>query len=126
MKITDKIKTYEDACKDLNIDPIENLPFKEVATPDQKAINAFAKLIIIVKALNEGWTPDWKNSSQWKYYPWFRMGGSVGSGFSFGGSVYDYSSSGLGSRLVLKNDELATYVGNQFKELYEDWMVVTA
>lgn len=126
MNITDKIKTYEDACNHLNIDPIENLPFKEATTADQKAINALTKLTIIVRALNEGWTPDWKDSRQLKYYPWFRMNGSVGSGFSFYVSVFVLSDSYLGSRLVLKNAELANHIGNQFLDLYEDWMVMAA
>ena len=38
---------------------------------DMRDLTAFLKLRIITAALNQGWAPDWTNSNEWKYYPWF-------------------------------------------------------
>jgi hypothetical protein len=116
--IMDQVKTYEDACKLLGIDPQERLPFEDPGSKDDAAINAYAKIFIISKALNEEWTPDWKNSSQPKYYPWFDM--QAGSGFSYDGCVNSRSGSCVGSRLCFKSRELAEYAGKQFLSIYKD------
>ena len=85
-----KIKTFEDACKALNLDPEQVLPIVSgVPEKHQKAIVSHAKLVIIAEALNEGWQPDWNDSGEWKYYPWFRM--SSGSGLAYYGCVSHYS-----------------------------------
>lgn len=51
-KITDKIKSYEDAYELLGED--DDLPY-----PNPK--NKKQKLETIIRALNEGWAPDWSN-----------------------------------------------------------------
>jgi hypothetical protein len=114
--IMERVKTYEDACKVLGLNPSDQLP--STNSKDAAAIIAYAKLFIIARALNEGWVPDWNNSSQYKYYPWFDM--RAGSGFSndvYGGS---YTTSGVGSRLCFKSEELARYAGKQFLSIYKD------
>ncbi|MBE2229985.1 MAG: hypothetical protein IAE96_05005 [Chitinophagaceae bacterium] len=118
-----KIKTFEDACKALNMDPEQVLPVVS-AMPEkhQKAIVSHAKLVIIAEALNEGWQPDWTDDDQWKYYPWFRM--DSGSGLAYVGYGSRCSTSLVGSRLCFKTSELAEYAGNQFKELYEDYFLL--
>lgn len=117
------IKTFEAACKKLKLDPAKVLP-KVSGMPKhhQDAIVAHAKLVIIAEALNEGWKPDWTNSDQYKYYPWFDM--ESGSGLSFGGCVCDDSVSGVGSRLCFKTKELAEYAGKQFVLLYTQYFVL--
>ena len=94
----------------------------------QKAITAHCKLIIIAEALNEGWTPDWSNDEEWKYYPWFDLEESLkkepGSGLSYGGCDIDGSLSTVGSRLAFKTRELAKYAGEQFSVLYEDYFLI--
>lgn len=123
-KITDRVKTFEDACRLLHIDPNDALPPRvgKVMEPDMKSIAAYTKLIIIARALNEGWVPDWKNSGQYKYYPWFDL--SSGSGLSY--YVYDgrYAHSGVGSRLCFKSSELAEYAGKQFINIYTDFFII--
>ena len=114
-----KIKTFEDACKALNLDPEQVLPdVSGMPEKHQKAIVSHAKLVIIAEALNDGWKPDWTDDDQLKYYPWFRM--DSGSGLAYLGFDYGYSYSRVGSRLCFQTRELAEYAGNQFKELYED------
>ena len=118
-----KIKTFEDACKALNIDPSKALlDVSGMPVHHQKATIAHAKLVIIAEALNEGWKPDWKNSSEWKYYPWFRMSSGSGLAYYVCGTHSSYSP--VGSRLCFKSSDLAEYAGEQFKDLYEDYFLL--
>jgi hypothetical protein len=114
--ITDKIKTFEDACKAVGTDPA-SLEFT-IGTPDEQA---YKKIKVIVRALNEGWTPDWKDDDEWKYYPWFDF--SSGSGLSYYGYDNRCSNSFVGSRLCFKSSELAEYAGKQFIDLYTQFMI---
>lgn len=126
MKITGIIKTFEDACAALAIDPALVDRFPNTENDLLKGMKAFDKLLIIAEALNEGWQPDWNNSGEHKYLPWFDMRSkNVGSGLglSFGGCGYDCSTSAVGSRLVFRASELAKYAWEQFPEIYADAFV---
>nr|WP_299385561.1 hypothetical protein [Allomuricauda sp.] len=121
----ENIKTFKDACKVLGLDSDKVLPdFGPFPEKHRKAIEAHAKLVIIAEALNDGWVPDWGNYDQWKYEPWFDMGGSSGSGFAC--CVCDgwHSGSTCGSRLCYKSRELAEYAGKQFIELYRHYLLI--
>jgi hypothetical protein len=122
--IMDRVKTFEDACKELNINPAHYLTIEtcEGITGDIKSILAYGKLIVISKALNEGWKPDWTNAGEYKYYPWFDL--SSGSGLSYGGCDGQYSSSYVCSRLCFKSRALAEYAGKQFTEIYKDFFII--
>lgn len=74
-KITDKIKTFEDACKHLGIDPNNFFTiswYSQGISDEYNSIVNYAKAVIVAKALNEGWYPDWSDENQYKYYPYFR------------------------------------------------------
>lgn len=119
-KVTERIKTYEDACAELGITPIdESTLSKNGFTKDEIA---YRKIKTITQALNECWKADWTDENQKKWTPWFR---SVSSGFVFSYSYYLSSSAtaGNGSRLCFKSDELATYAGKQFVDLYKEFIV---
>lgn len=118
-----KIKTFEQACKKLGYDPVKVLP-KVGTMPKhhQDATVAHAKLVIITEALNDGWKPNWKDSNEWKYYPWFDM--SSPSGPAFHGCDGWFSFSLVGSRLCFKSEELAEYAGKQFQKLYRQYFVL--
>jgi hypothetical protein len=118
--VTERIKTFEDACRELGITKIE-LGITGM-DEDVASINAYAKLIIIAKALNEGWKPDWADSSQYKYIPWFEE--KSGFGLSYVGyGIWDANTS-VGSRLCYKNREIAIYAANHFKDLYNDYLTI--
>jgi len=126
MKITEQIKTFEDACKVLGLDPAQVDQFPNTQNDLLKGILAFTKLLIIAEALNEGYQPDWNNSNEYKYQPWFDMRSKkVGSGLglSFHAFGYDSSFSIVGSRLVYRSSELAQYAWDQFPEIYADAFV---
>ena len=124
MDIKDKVKSFEDACKVLDITPsvpvVTGIPEKY-----QKPLIANYQLMVIAEALNEGWTPDWSNGEWDKWYPWFDMDNSSSAGrFSFNDSDYLRSYSYVGSRLCFKSEELADYAGTQFLELYRELFVI--
>jgi hypothetical protein len=122
------IKTFEGACKVLGHDPVKVLP-KVTGFPKahQKALIASAKLIIINEALNfvdngkKKWVPDWNNTSEGKYYPWFWMDKP---GFRLYVCSYDISLTFVGARLVYRTRALAEYAAKQFGSLYKDLMVL--
>jgi len=124
--IMDRIKTWDDVCDELGLDADTILPYMVPKSEDEKAINAFTQLNYIRQVLNEGWVPNWDDSSEYKYTPWFDMRGtSGGSGFSFSDfDCYDFTYSYVGSRLCYKSEELAKYAGTQFVEVYKALFII--
>ena len=129
MKKLNQLKTFEDACKVEGLNPEVVIgAFQGLSGSDRDPIIAFAKLLIIVRVANRlcnngaSWTPDWSNYKEYKYYPWFEMRGS--SGFRF--HDYDgwHSRSHVGSRLCFISREAAEYIGQQFQDLYKQFMVI--
>jgi len=118
-KITDRVKTYADACAEIGANPMDEDELKEMGFTDDEI--CYRKIKTITRALNEGWIPDWNNSNQYKWAPYFDLSSS---GFVFNATYYRYTSAyaGNGSRLCFKSDELATYVGKQFTELYKGFI----
>ena len=112
LPITDRVKSFEDACSVLGITP-ESVLNKG----DAKDEVAYKKIKVIVCALNEGWKPDYNDANQAKYYPYFNHSGG---GFSYNTWNSHYDHSNVGSRLLLKSSTLVTYSGNQFLDIYKD------
>lgn len=111
-KITDQVKTFEDACAVLGI-----MPFNPTGTADEVA---YIKLKTIIKALNEGWVPNWDDMDEKKYCPWWIMEG----GFSLDDVRYRCGYSFVSSRLCFKSEELAQYAAKQFHELYKEYFTL--
>ena len=118
--ITERVKSVEDAIKELGNDDVEVIQLNRMKSIGlQNHIIGNQELIVIAKALNEGWQPDWQNDNQYKYFPWFDMDDSSSAGrFSFCGSDYQRSGSFVGSRLCFKSRELSNYAENQFEDIY--------
>lgn len=123
------IKTFEDACRKMNVDPAE-LPVVPKSREDLKKriINDY-KLCIIYEAINNGWTPDWTNWNQYKYFPWFEVKATkaLSSGFGFSLSNYRYSGThaSVGSRLCTDTSDKAKYIAKQFEQEYLDYLLIT-
>ena len=154
--ITERVKTLEDAIAVLGEDHtlVRQYHLYEQQMngneKDMRDLTAFLKLRIITAALNQGWAPDWTNSNEWKYYPWFCLytedeyndldaddkerccrvvGRSNSSAYANGGlvcasagSASSHSNAGGGSRLAFKTRELALYAGKQFVDLWCDFV----
>ena len=122
------VTTFSQACKATGHDPKQLPDVSMLPKKHQKSIIAFFKLIIVIEALNEGWTPDWNDHSQWKYYAWFRVDASdqnpSGVGFSASGYVSAAAHTGVGSRLCLKSADLALHAGKHFEQLYIDYFLI--
>jgi len=119
-KTTDRIKTFEDACEELAVEPAKVIPFSSPADDHQEALNAVAKIFIIAKALNGDWKADFSNKDQYKYYPWFRF--IPGSGLSYRGCDCWATHSPCGVRLCYKDAETAEYTGKQFLDIYKKFL----
>lgn len=118
------IKTFEEACGHLLLDPATAIPdFSCYPERHQKAMIAHSKLVLIAEALNDGWQPNWENSRQYKYYPWFSMS-TAGVGFSCTYYVSWNSHSCVGSRLCYKTSDIAKYAGTTFLDIYNDYFTL--
>lgn len=121
--ITKRVKTYADACAVLGIEPMNEAVLVKLGFTNDET--AYRKLKTIAEALNEGWRPDWANSSEYKYWPWF-VYNPAAAGFSYAYVKHAASSTcaSIGSRLCYKTRELATYAGRQFEGLYNDFLLI--
>lgn len=70
--ITERVKTFEDACKELGEDHKLVQQFKAIqeSIAEDKEATAYFKLGIITAALNEGWEPDFTNNEEYRCYPY--------------------------------------------------------
>lgn len=118
-KIQDRIKTWTDVLVELNLKNSDVLPFADPQTKEQKSLNALAKIQKISQVLNEGWIPDFTNSNQSKYFPFFKKSGAEW--------VVAYYNCWTGCACVgfgsyYKTSEIALYAGNQFGDIYNDYL----
>lgn len=126
-EITDRVKTYEDACKVLGVEPINEQNAKAQGFRSDEI--ARRKLETIAAALNEGWKPDWNNTDQYKYYPYFYIQenakgkGSAGLSCAYANSAAASAYADVGSRLCFYASRLARYASNQFTDLYEQILI---
>lgn len=79
--ITERVKTYKDACKILGKDPLEKYIDKTVELENgEKFVSyslpldeiAYIQLKTIIEALNEGWKPQLLED-EYRWYPWFYL-----------------------------------------------------
>lgn len=148
--VTERVKTFDDACKELGIDAEAIQQQWQDAGITMLDEVAYQKLRIITAALNEGWEPEFKED-EYRYYPYcilytkaeieqkddewkdehnlqlWRGGGASSAGARCGlaaaGSSRAWSgaSAGFSARLAHKTEELAIYSGKQFTELWANY-----
>lgn len=151
LSIKDKVTTFEDACKLLNLPETDNRLQLIASDLTDKRMKAGLQLEIIIEAINEGWkyTPLCGEIAWW---PWHFVYSKheienmsedlrkkkiqmyvdnydnllpdefAGLGFARSLLAWSDSRSCFGSRLALKSEDLAVYVGRMFPELYYDWL----
>lgn len=147
--ITERVKTFEDACREIGVDPdTVQAQWEEagLTMPDEVA---YQKLRIIAAALNEGWQPEF-TEDEWRWFPWFTLwteeelsekddewkadhalistedySGDY-AGFACASSINAPSDTNadVGSRLCFKSEALATYCGKQFISLWADFNLI--
>lgn len=123
IKVTDRVKSFEDACVELGIVIETALPYPKPVNNRQEYANACVMLDIISESLSEGIVLDWANNNQKKWYPWFNEYKS-GSGFRFCESNFNWSNANTsgGARLCLPTKELADYFGQQFLPIWNKFL----
>lgn len=140
-----RIKTFEDACHEIGIDA-EAWNRDKISLGLEPDVLAFLKLRIIVKALNEGWEPQF-TEDECRYYPWlilytgeeynkldeeeksrvvyrsYNFAGALG-GVSCASAGLDssFTDAFVGVRLAFKTSELAAYCGRQFLDIWADFV----
>lgn len=126
--IMDRVKSYEDACRVLEISDFLNDPDTTVIMKENKykmpqKLISLSKLEIIIEALNEGWIAEEHDSKKW-YYPWFsKLKDGKGLKFKFGSCNGSEIYPGYGSSLALKSEKLAEYCGKQFIDLWTNYLL---
>lgn len=147
--IKERIKTFEDACNELGQEHQLVREYWDICHTGimfGADIVAYLKLRIIAAALNEGWEPQF-TEDEWRYFPWFCLYTqseidemseedknrvvyrSYYNAYANGGVAYAYTSydssntyTSIGSRLAFKTRELAEYAGEQFVEIWADYV----
>lgn len=133
------IKTYEDACEAIGVKPIVRLLVEDEDGHKEEVADiahlAYIKLCTIARALNNDPNFPRFTKDEYRYTPWFYLyrlvlwGGhannGAGCGLASAGSNNDWSNSSatIGSRLAVKSSEIAIYFGEQFKELWKDFLI---
>lgn len=115
-KVTDRVKTYEDACEELGEQVLNEPALLKLGVTPHEIITR--RLETITRALNGGKVID-VYSGEDRWYPYFYHNGSP-SAFAFDYSSFDtsYAYAGSGSRLSFVSKELSDYAGSQFIDLY--------
>lgn len=114
-KITDRIKNFDDVLNELNLTKTKFDNSCTYLSPDEIC---YRKIKMIAQVLNEGWIPNYNNTNEYKWYPYF----NVSSGFGFAGSFRDHGSTSVGARLIYKSEALSNYAGKQFIEIYKEFL----
>lgn len=115
--IKDRIKNFEDVLKEKGLSKEDFEKSCAYLEPDEIA---YRKAKLVCLAFNEGWTPDWGNVKEYKYYPWFRM-----APFSFSNYGDWRAGSDVGSRLCFSSADRAQYAGKLFEqEIYKSLLTI--
>jgi len=118
--VQDRIKSIDDAIKELGDNDPDVVDYLKLEAAGINSHVLYSQmLVVIVKALNEEWIPDWHNDAWDKWVNWFYLSSSSSGRFSFDCSDDRFSDSNCGSRLCFKSKELAQYAAKQFIDIYE-------
>lgn len=146
--VTERIKTFEDACAELGEEHPLVKEYWGVVNVDidiTQDLIAYLKLRIITAAINEGWEPQFVEGEK-RWYAWYDFiteeghnnitdeekcrvplrssnNANANGGLVCAGAYYAGSGSGTsyGVQLAFKSAELAEYAAKQFIEEYTDY-----
>lgn len=122
-EINIKVDSYEAALEYLGRE--SGVCMCGMADKHAKAMMAMYQLITIAEAWNkaDGFIPDFDNTNQYKWFPWFRKQGAAGFVFAYTNATATSAYANFGSRLCFKSEERATQFGKQFIDLWNDFLL---
>jgi len=129
----EKITTWKEACKIHGNDPtalpiVNHLPVKF-----QNWLISSFKLGIITEAINTDengkiWIPDYSNTNQRKYFPWFEVKSTKDKPSGFGFSRSDFGDwrtlTHIGSRLCFDTSDKVYHIEKHFEQLFIDFHLI--
>lgn len=127
------IKTWEDACKVHGINPTQLPEVSMIPNKFKDWIINMYKMGVITEAINtdengEIWIPNWNDSNELKYFPWFKIKATktkpLGVGFSRSLCVYWYADAVCGSRLCFDDSNKVAHVQKYFKDIFIEMFLI--
>jgi hypothetical protein len=126
-EVNERIDSFDKACEYLGEKNRDDNCHCEGGNRHYKAIQSMFKLVTIAEAWNkaDNFTPDFSDTIQYKYFPWFAYsrtdtGFASALTYSAASSTYTY----IGSRLCFKTRERAEQFGKQFIDLWNDFLLI--
>ena len=123
-EINVRVDSFEAALEYLGRE--NNACMRDVPDKHEKAMVAMYKLITIAEAWNkaDNFVPDFSNRNQYKYFPWFVYGDKA-AGFVASDTANAASTAyaAVGSRLCFKTEGRAKQFGEQFIDLFIDFLL---
>jgi len=117
----ESIKTLEDACKVLGGDDseVQTLRTLQKVVGLDRTVVAGQELVVITRALNDKWTSDWEDSSEYKWFLWWYLG----ENFRLDCAVCCFGDCSTSSaRLSNKSKDIALYSAKQFKTIWKEYL----
>lgn len=114
--ICDRIQSLEDVYELVGLDRQERKQLWDGMRNYPHLIH-FHQATLITEAYNQGWKPNWDDSSEYKYYPWWNH-----SGFRLHVVDYHCSASGVGSRLVFRESRFVEDAVKKFPDVYKGYL----
>ena len=153
--VTERIKTFEDACNELGEDNVLVQAYRTAEfntngnQNDVSDVFAYLKLRVIAEALNEGWEPHF-TTDECRWYPWFCLytqeeidnmdeekkkkrwlfgsdsnyGANCGLAVAYSYNGWSISDASISARLAVKSEALAKYFGQQFIDIWSDYVAL--
>ena len=100
------ILSFDEVCEQLGVE-------------DNNQLSSFEKLKLISKVANQGWYPNWNNTNENKYFPYFEYKEGV---FSFSDVTFNATVMRVPSALLYQSSELAYFMGVYYFDLYKDYL----
>ena len=118
------VDSYESATRYLKYQADVKTKLTGINPKHTKALVALNALFTIADAWNkaDGFVPDFSNRNQNKWFPWFRYSDDA-AGFVAAGYAASVAGAGVGSRLCFKTDKRARQFGEQFTNLWNDFLL---
>jgi len=114
-----RIKDYSDIIDELKIKELTINDFGFL--PENQRIKLFAshKIQNIVDVINEGWVPNFNDSTERKYYPYFIKKNGVWDFYRSDCHDGGYSNGRVG---LYQTEEKSNFVGKKFLDIYSDYL----